>query len=484
MSTNIFTPMYKTRNYIEVVNISKEGRVTYNDNALKQQFQDNSKDVKIIEKYKKIHDHLKQAKEKLLVSVNGFVKTTEEKLDSYNKTNSDLIAKIYEWPQKFQDARKKYKTQLEEAEKQLANLKKTETENDERIEDQGENVQATTEQSIATMINQIKIIKSSLSGLKLMNFEMKSILSSQFGMMTAKTINNAISSFVVIYNRILNQIITEKEKERSFRKRMMNMVKDMKDHVYFGKSMEHRINDGKTKNGLQFWINKIKNVNETDKIEIETLATEILEQFEQAVDEASAALMKEQQELLVTLTKRSDLSGAYARELMNNFLAEAKNQLGKLDAIESVPEKLLMAGKLKICADLISEDDDAKDVWEVFGRASRSKLLASKGLKIAGKLVPKYTKLAVTCSVVGSVCSRGFISMCVLSIFMAGIPSILSGFAITISSLINIGIGSLVGYGLVKGGAYVEKKAREPAKELLQKHKIEGAALDDVLIEE
>lgn len=187
----------------------------------------------------------------MLEEVEEFVSKTNDKLESYNKTNSDLIAKVYEWPQKFQDARKKYKTQLEEAEKQLANLKKTETENDERIEDQGENVQATTEQSIATMINQIKIIKSSLSGLKLMNFEMKSILSSQFGMMTTKTINNAISSFVVIYNRILNQI-TEKEQERSFRKRMMTMVTDMKDHVYFGKSMEHRITDGTTKNGLQF----------------------------------------------------------------------------------------------------------------------------------------------------------------------------------------------------------------------------------------
>lgn len=62
MSTDIFKPMYKTRNYIKVVNISEEGEVTYDDNILKKQFQDNSKNVKIIEKYKKIHDHLQQAK--------------------------------------------------------------------------------------------------------------------------------------------------------------------------------------------------------------------------------------------------------------------------------------------------------------------------------------------------------------------------------------------------------------------------------------
>ena len=484
MSTNIFTPMYKTRNYIEVVNISKEKGVTYNESDLKNQFRDDSDDIRIIEKYKKIHDRLTQAKTELLKGVNEFVNNTKGKLNSYNKTNSDLIAKIYEWPQKFQDARQKYKAQLTEVEQKLDALKQTTNVQKNALNEEKDGERKRTKESIDTLKNQINVIKSSLSGLKLMNFEMKSILSSQFGMMTAKTINNAISSFVVIYNRILNQIITEKEKERSFRKRMMNMVEDMKDHVYFGKSMEHRINDGKTKNGLQFWINKIKNVNATDKIEIETLDKEVLEQFGQAVNEASEALVNMQKTLLVTLTKSSDLSGAYARELMNDFLDEAKNQLGKLDAIESVPEKLLMAGKLKICADLISEDSDAKAVWEVFGRASRSKLLASKGLKIAGKLVPKYTKLAVTCSVVGSVCSRGFISMCVLSIFMAGIPIILSGFAITISSLINIGIGSLVGYGLVKGGAYVEKKAREPAKELLQNNKIEGAALNDVLIEE
>ena len=472
MLRNIFKPMYKTRNYQKIVTIDSNGKVEYKKTELEEQFSDH-KNSEILPNYEEIYDALQKAKKEMLAAVDAFVTNTNAKLKCYKDTYGDLIAKIWEYSQAFQDARVKYKQDLETVENDLSDALKDGIKETKQVIAGGQSGQTkeTVEQvydSVKKLKSQIKIIKSNLLGLKLMNFEMKSILSSKFGLMTEKTINNAIASFVVIYNRIFDQIKKSgKQENTSFKDKLTNMVINMRDHVYFGRSMKHRISDARTKNGLQFWIDKIKAINDTNELKIKDFDKDKIPDFESGVKTVSDKLLEKQKSLLEDLKTDDSLTGEIARKKLTEFLNTAKKTMEELNDFDGVPGELLLAAKFKICADLLKAREDEPTVWTVFGRAKRGALSVAEGFRVAGNAVPKLTKIAVACSVLGTVCSTGFVALCVVSIFTAGIPLVLAGFGITISSLISITAGNGIGLGMVSVGDCVEREARLPAKEFL-----------------
>lgn len=452
MSTDIFKPIYKTRNYIEVVKISEERDVEYFKDVLTDALPEN-KDI--IEKYKKIYDSLVEQRKALIKSVGSFVEKTNATLKDYKAIDSGLLANVWKWPQKFQEARKKYKDELKKAENDLDSLTT------------GKQVTTggpASGESMDDIKERIKLIESSLTGLKLMSSEMKSVLSSEFGLMTEKTVNNAISSFAVIYNRILNKIT--KKQSKNFRDRLREMVADAAAHMYSDTSLKERIQGDNSKNDLGYWVNKISGVGQkNDSIE-NKLNEDKVREFEKKVDDVVDKLRTKQKALLSELQGDPALTGREARRRMETFLADAKGDLEFLRKDAGVPDWMLHAARLKICGSLLSESCDSQDVWAVFGMGSKGALSASEKLKVTADNLDRGTALATACSGLGVLYCGGLIGMCMSSTPVGQLTKVLSGFSVSISSLISIGLGKVTGDGIRNVRKYIKKRTRDKAKKV------------------
>lgn len=175
--------IYKTREYKEIVTVIKSGgstgkieyTVDYNENALE-------KDIKNLDE--------KDAFNKL---VGDAVSNLRETLNNYTK--QPLLQDLYSYPEKFQKLAKKLKTKLNE----ITNENKTE-----KI---GKNqVKAAVE--LTKQLGEVVSYRN----------QSKKLASENFGIMTAKTINNAIASWIKLktYSKPskISYTISSNEKEK------------------------------------------------------------------------------------------------------------------------------------------------------------------------------------------------------------------------------------------------------------------------------
>ena len=332
-------PIYKDRKYNKIVTVKRNVEstekisyaVNYNENELKKAIEN----LDGADTFKKL---VEDAVNKLRTTLNDYAK-------------QPLLQDLYTYPAKFQDLAEKLKLELN----------KTTAESDDRQIDKNQ---------VKTAIE----LRKQLDAVVSYRTQSKKIAEESFGIMTAKTINNAIASWIALKTE-------EKECEKS------SFSGNEKEKAAYWETKLTNLRDFKPKPETK----RIKEVNKIVEIEMENLTTAI-----------------------------GDVSKSGAKKGVRNFVKAIKNarKAMKIDTEDCTDYHRL--GMLKLCCELMDKLKD-KDVLKALAKTdSKKRRVAMNMTTPSQKAADAGANMIMAATVIG-LCGSLSVVMLLPSLLVSGL---------------------------------------------------------------
>ncbi len=366
--------MYKNRIYEEIVTVEKKEENQQVKFEVK--FDETKLTVgKTLEKNERFTEF------KTLVS--RAVNNLQKNLDEY--AQHEFLRDLYTCPEKIQNLKNEFK-------KQLTTLK-------------------TQRKLTRTEKKQIRETRKKLNSIKTFNKEAKKVAANDFGIMTAKTVNNAIASWCHLFRR---------SKDPNTKRWVSDSIIDSKDN-------------------LQYWESKL-NYLATFKSDID----------EDEIQRVEGIVKKHRKRLVSTGNAAAKNLG---RSEVKNFVSNIEKARVDMEINKKNCSPYARLGMMKLCCDMI-------DAFDKGGQMGRLQDMESTSRKVGRTMVA--VGLGVGLSVAGVLCIGGMIGLLGIASPVLFLPGMLLGLA-----AVELGPTSiLAGYGVAGLGAGVFAMGKSAGKRM------------------